>query len=168
MCRFELHQAHLLFPTGCEPAVCCLQLTKVPVGEYLLQNAANSVLGKQLIALCKKRGIKTINLVRPRLQHYMLTWLCCIKQPYTMTCHPHRLQETSTHSKCQQVRNKAYLKELEAMGADAVIDTSSEDVPARVKEITGATPCTAMTPLVVPIGASIFHTCLAPVAQSRG
>ncbi len=51
---------------GCVPAVCCLQMTKVPVGEYLLQNAANSVLGKQLIALCRKRGIKTINLVRPR------------------------------------------------------------------------------------------------------
>ena len=41
-----------------------MQLTKVPDGEYLLQNAANSVLGKQLIVLCKKRGIKTINLVR--------------------------------------------------------------------------------------------------------
>ena len=44
--------------------MCVPQLTKVPDGEYLLQNAANSVLGKQLIALCKKRGIKTINLVR--------------------------------------------------------------------------------------------------------
>jgi len=41
-----------------------VQVTKVPDGEYLLQNAANSVLGKQLIALCKKRGIKTINMVR--------------------------------------------------------------------------------------------------------
>ncbi len=47
-----------------ECAVWFPQLTKVPDGEYLLQNAANSVLGKQLIALCKKRGIKTINLVR--------------------------------------------------------------------------------------------------------
>ena len=45
-------------------AVRCAQYTKVPDGEYLLQNAANSVLGKQLIALCKKRGIKTINMVR--------------------------------------------------------------------------------------------------------
>ena len=42
------------------------------------------------------------------------------------------------HTMCQQVRNKAYSKELEAIGADAVIDTSSEDIPARVKEMTGA------------------------------
>ena len=40
------------------------QVLKVPQGEYLLQNGANSVLGKQLIALAHKRGIKTINIVR--------------------------------------------------------------------------------------------------------
>ena len=47
------------------------QLTAVPDGEYLLQNAANSVLGKQLISLAKKRGIKTINLV-PSFPHLLL------------------------------------------------------------------------------------------------
>ena len=50
-----------------------MQVAKVPDGEYLLQNAANSVLGKQLIALCKKRGIKTINMVR---QCLFCTKLC--------------------------------------------------------------------------------------------
>jgi len=39
-----------------------------------------------------------------------------------------------------QVRNKAYFEELKAIGADEVIDTSSEDVPARVKELTGMGP----------------------------
>ncbi len=57
------------------------QLTAVPDGEYLLQNAANSVLGKQLIALAKKRGIRTINLVRRRslaccAAPVLRSWLC--------------------------------------------------------------------------------------------
>ena len=45
----------------------CAQVLKVPQGGYLLQNGANSVLGKQLIALAKKRGVKTINIVRTAL-----------------------------------------------------------------------------------------------------
>ncbi|KAL3685077.1 hypothetical protein R1sor_003099 [Riccia sorocarpa] len=36
----------------------------VPKGEYLLQTAAGSVLGRQLIQLAKHKGIKTINLIR--------------------------------------------------------------------------------------------------------
>ncbi|KAH9552949.1 hypothetical protein CY35_09G094600 [Sphagnum magellanicum] len=37
---------------------------KVPKGEYLLQTAAGSVLGRQVIQLAKHWGIKTINVVR--------------------------------------------------------------------------------------------------------
>jgi NADPH:quinone reductase-like Zn-dependent oxidoreductase len=37
---------------------------KVPKGEYVIQSAANSTLGKQVITLAKHWGIKTINLVR--------------------------------------------------------------------------------------------------------
>lgn len=37
---------------------------QVPKGEYLLQSAAGSTIGKQLISLAKHYGIKTINLVR--------------------------------------------------------------------------------------------------------
>ncbi|KAH9552104.1 hypothetical protein CY35_09G046200 [Sphagnum magellanicum] len=37
---------------------------KVPKGEYVLQTAAGSVLGRQLIRLAKHWGIKTINIVR--------------------------------------------------------------------------------------------------------
>jgi len=36
----------------------------VPEGQWLLQTAAGSVLGRMVIALAKKRGIKTINVIR--------------------------------------------------------------------------------------------------------
>jgi NADPH:quinone reductase len=38
----------------------------VPKGEWLLQSAAGSALGKMVIRLCKNDGIKTINVVRRR------------------------------------------------------------------------------------------------------
>ena len=41
-----------------------LEVIQVPEGEYLLQQAANSVLGKELVSMAQKRGTKTINLVR--------------------------------------------------------------------------------------------------------
>jgi trans-2-enoyl-CoA reductase len=41
-----------------------LEIIQVPKGEYLLQQAANSVLGKELISMAQKQGTKTINLVR--------------------------------------------------------------------------------------------------------
>jgi NADPH:quinone reductase-like Zn-dependent oxidoreductase len=41
-----------------------LHEAQVPKGEYLLQTAANSVLGKQIISLAEHYGIKTINVVR--------------------------------------------------------------------------------------------------------
>jgi NADPH:quinone reductase-like Zn-dependent oxidoreductase len=74
-----------------------VETAAVPKGEWLLQTAAASGLGRQVIQYAKSRGIKTINVVRRGSQ-------------------------------------KA---ELEALGADAVIDSSAEDFVARVKEITG-------------------------------
>ncbi|KAL4447410.1 hypothetical protein ABPG75_004629 [Micractinium tetrahymenae] len=41
-----------------------LDVLAVPQGEYLLQTAAGSVLGRQMIQLAKHRGIRTINVVR--------------------------------------------------------------------------------------------------------
>ena len=38
--------------------------SKVQKGGWLIQAAASSVLGRQVIALCKHQGIKTINIVR--------------------------------------------------------------------------------------------------------
>ena len=37
---------------------------QIPKGEYLLQTAATSVLGRQMIALAKHYGVHTINVVR--------------------------------------------------------------------------------------------------------
>ena len=41
-----------------------LEDIKVPPGKYLLQNAASSILGKQLISAASKKGVRTINVVR--------------------------------------------------------------------------------------------------------
>lgn len=41
-----------------------LDALAAPEGEYILQSAAGSVLGRQLITMAKKRGLKTINLIR--------------------------------------------------------------------------------------------------------
>eukprot|EP00249_Psilotum_nudum_P030688 c43587_g1_i1 orf=249-1244(+) len=68
----------------------------IPKGEYIVQTAAASVLGRQLIQLAKHRGIKTINIIR---------------------------------------RDK-WTDELKAIGADEVISSTTEDIVARVKEIT--------------------------------
>lgn len=45
-----------------------LEELAVPEGEYLLQTAAGSVLGRQIIQLAKHRGIKTVNVVRRQEQ----------------------------------------------------------------------------------------------------
>ena len=39
-------------------------LLQIPEGKWFLQNAANSEVGLLMIALCKSKGIKTINIVR--------------------------------------------------------------------------------------------------------
>jgi len=48
------------------PVTCVGMLDElsIPQGEYLLQTAAGSVLGRMLIQICKYKGIKTINVVR--------------------------------------------------------------------------------------------------------
>ncbi|MBV9929232.1 MAG: zinc-dependent alcohol dehydrogenase family protein [Acidobacteria bacterium] len=66
-------------------------------GEWLLQTAAGSTLGRVVLQIAKQRGFKTINVVRRRGQG----------------------------------------EELKALGADEVICTDEEDVPERVREITG-------------------------------
>ena len=41
-----------------------LDVLQVPQGKYVLQSAANSVLGRQFIQLAKSKGVRTINIVR--------------------------------------------------------------------------------------------------------
>jgi NADPH:quinone reductase-like Zn-dependent oxidoreductase len=76
-----------------------LNVLDIPAGEYLIQTAAGSVLGRQMIQVAKHKGIKTINVVR-------------------------RAEQAA---------------ELKALGADEVIVSTEEDIPARVMEITGGT-----------------------------
>jgi len=56
-------------------AIACLQINpmtvygmlreqNIPKGEFLLQTAATSVLGRQMISLAKHYGVQTINVVR--------------------------------------------------------------------------------------------------------
>ncbi|HEX7316348.1 MAG TPA: zinc-dependent alcohol dehydrogenase family protein [Pyrinomonadaceae bacterium] len=66
-------------------------------GEWLLQTAAGSTLGRVVLQIAKRRGFKTINVVRRREQG----------------------------------------EELKALGADEIICTDEEEIPARVREITG-------------------------------
>ncbi len=56
--------------TCCTKRLLCALLISVssvsaaPKEEYVLQTAANSVVGKQIIALARHWGVKTINVVR--------------------------------------------------------------------------------------------------------
>jgi NADPH:quinone reductase-like Zn-dependent oxidoreductase len=77
--------------------IMCIEELKVQPGEWLLQTAAGSTLGRIVLQIARQRGFKTINVVRRREQ----------------------------------------VEELKALGADEVICTADEDIPARVREITG-------------------------------
>jgi len=45
-----------------------LQTAGVPRGEWLLQNAANSAIGRQIIQMARDAGLKTLNIVRKASQ----------------------------------------------------------------------------------------------------
>lgn len=45
-------------------ALAFFDMLNIPEGEFLIQNAANSTLGKQVIALARHKRVKTINIVR--------------------------------------------------------------------------------------------------------
>src|SRR5215213_402429 len=66
-------------------------------GEWLLQTAAGSTLGRVVLQIASQRGFKTINVVRRREQG----------------------------------------EELKSLGGDEFICTDEEDIPERVREITG-------------------------------
>ena len=54
-----------------------LETLQVPKGEWVLQTAAGSVLGRVFIALAKHRGLRTINVVRRSAQKQELLQLGC-------------------------------------------------------------------------------------------
>ena len=45
-----------------------LETAAPPAGSWIIQSAAGSVLGRMLIALAKKRGVRVVNLVRRSAQ----------------------------------------------------------------------------------------------------
>jgi NADPH:quinone reductase-like Zn-dependent oxidoreductase len=77
--------------------IMCVEELALKPGEWLLQTAAGSTLGRVVLQIARLRGFKTINVVRRREQ----------------------------------------AEELKALGADECISTDEEDIPARVREITG-------------------------------
>ncbi len=61
----------------------------VPEGGWLLQTAAGSVLGRILIAIAKKRGIKTINVIRRSEQKQELLdlgWVLPPSSQFALAC----------------------------------------------------------------------------------
>ncbi|KAG0589971.1 hypothetical protein KC19_1G060500 [Ceratodon purpureus] len=92
----------------------------VPQGMYLLQTAASSTIGRQIIQICKHWNIKTINVVR----------------------------------------RDEYVQELKSIGADEVINSSTEDVVKRVKQITNGAGAYAAVDAVGGILTKVlFHLC---------
>lgn len=61
-------QAAGLFVNPLTAVVLTREVLAVPAGAWLLQSAAGSALGKMVIALGKKHGFKTVNVVRRREQ----------------------------------------------------------------------------------------------------
>ena len=64
-----------------------LEDIKVPQGRYLLQNAANSILGKELISAAHRKGVKTINVVRRKEVVQELQQLGCAPAPGAASSH---------------------------------------------------------------------------------
>ncbi len=90
----------------------------VPRGDWLLQSAAGSTLGRMLIKLGRHDGFKTLNVVR---------------------------------------RHEA-IKELEALGGDAVISSSDGPIDDQVRRITGGDgPRYAVDPVGGETGTGLFR-----------
>ncbi|KAL3685076.1 hypothetical protein R1sor_003098 [Riccia sorocarpa] len=83
----------------------------VPKGEYLLQTAAGSVIGRQIIQFAKHKGIKTINLVRRPEQKAELVALGADE----VICHT----TEDTVSRVREITgNKLAYGALDAVGGD--------------------------------------------------
>eukprot|EP00887_Chlorella_sp_A99_P000813 scaffold5.g813.t1 len=85
---------------------------KLKRGDWLINNAATSALGRMVISLGKHHGVRTINLVRRR----------------------------------------EAVDELKQAGADEVLVLGEDDIPKRVREITGASGAPAA---LEPVGDSV-------------
>ncbi|ODV94126.1 hypothetical protein PACTADRAFT_51008 [Pachysolen tannophilus NRRL Y-2460] len=62
----SMAQATTVSVNGCTALQLLTTLTDVKPGEWVIQNGSNSVVGKFVIQIAKKMGIKTLNVVRNR------------------------------------------------------------------------------------------------------
>ncbi|MCS6977481.1 MAG: zinc-dependent alcohol dehydrogenase family protein [Gemmatales bacterium] len=115
-------QAAAFFVNPATVLVLAEKVLRVPPGEWLLQTAAGSALGRMMIRLGKRLGFRTLNVVR----------------------------RTQT------------AEELRSLGADAVVDTSREDLAGRVRELTGGKGVRFAIDAVGGQTASDLVRCLAP------
>ena len=74
-----------------------------PEGEWIIQTAAGSVLGRQLVVLAKRKGVRTINVVRRSAQKDELLQLGYESMPGAMHCVGHTM-EASSRSPCTHER----------------------------------------------------------------
>lgn len=68
------------------PARRFLEDLRVPAGEWLLHNGASSVLGRELVAMAKRRGTQLINVVRRREAVSELKGLGCAPLSRWVAC----------------------------------------------------------------------------------
>lgn len=120
--KIPVEQAAMFFVNPAAAYIMTRQVLKVPAGQWLLQTAAGSALGKMVIRLGKQYGFRTLNIVRRPEQ----------------------------------------IDELKALGADAVIAATPDELPAAVAGITrGAGVSCAIDPVGGPLGSAVVN-CLAP------
>jgi hypothetical protein len=69
MCNYRYHHhCYRDFQVNPVTAFGMLDDLEIPEDKYVLQTAAGSVLGRMFIALAKRKGVKTINVVRRSAQ----------------------------------------------------------------------------------------------------
>lgn len=129
-----------------------LQELNIPPGGYLIQTAATSVVGHNLITLAKHFGIKTINMVRKESAveelkrigyvsaitelHESVQCTCIL--PCIQTCAPCFTETRSLNGVCHMYVTRA----------DEVLVVGKDDIVERVKHITGTTVSSCCRQLV--------------------
>jgi len=120
--RLPLEQAAMFFVNPATAYILTQKLLAVPPGEWLLQTAAGSALGRMVIRLGRRFGFRTLNIVR----------------------------------RAEQV------DELKALGGDAVIAASGDDLRDKVRTARGAAGVRFAIDAVGGATASAIAGCLAP------
>lgn len=117
--HLAVEQAAMFFVNPATAYIMTRQVLAVPSGQWLLQTAAGSALGRMVICLGRRFGFRTLNVVRRAEQ----------------------------------------IDELKALGGDAVIAASAEELPTAVREITGGSGVPfAIDPVGGPLGSAVVNS----------